>query len=145
MSRATSHIYLGVGGGYIALLSALILSGLLMVLTIAANSDAFIARANLSNTEDHFQAKHYATACGNIALRILNLDSGRIASSAPLQIFIEPDVPCTILSGIVSGNTASSSVRARIGNSVSVINFHATRASSTAPFIPTYWSELPRE
>jgi hypothetical protein len=126
-------------------MSALILSALLMVLTFTANSEAFIARANLSNAEDHLQAEHSAAACGSIALRLLNLDSVRIASSAPIEVQLDEDQHCTILSGSTSGNSAESMVRSHVHHTVSLLYIQAVRASSTAPFIPQYWSELPPE
>ncbi|MDB5245565.1 MAG: hypothetical protein JWN90_670 [Parcubacteria group bacterium] len=135
----------GVRSGYVALMSALILSALLVVLTFAANSDAFIARANLSNSEDHVQAKHFANACGSIALRILAINPSRLSSSVPLQIQLSNDDRCSILSGAVSENTAKSEVRAQNGYAVSLIHIRASRASSTASFIPTYWGELESE
>ncbi len=133
-------------GGYIALMSALILSALLIALTFAANSRAFGARSDLSNAEDHLQAKHYAAACGSIALRLLSIDSVRIASTAPIHIQLDDGGTCSILSGTVSGNYAESVVRANYSHTISVLYVRAMRASSIAAFIPTYWSEnVPEE
>ncbi len=145
MNRPALYSHVRMQRGYVALMSALIVSALLMMLVFAANSDAFIARTDLSHAEDHLQAKHFANACGSIALRILTLDSGRLSSSTPLKIQLDEHATCSIISGTVSGNTAETAVRARSGNSISLVRIHASRASSTATFIPTYWSETQPE
>ncbi|MEO6536922.1 MAG: hypothetical protein ABIT47_04475 [Candidatus Paceibacterota bacterium] len=127
--------------GYIALISALLLSAILMVITFAANTEAFIARANLSNTEDYIQAKHYAYACGSIVLHILDQDTIRLTSTSPLSIQLNQNATCAIETGQVSGNSAQATVNARYGHAISSIYLRATRASSTDLFIPTYWSD----
>ncbi|MES2225984.1 MAG: hypothetical protein V4480_04235 [Patescibacteria group bacterium] len=138
--HVTTPSYSKAPSGYIALISVLILSAVLMVLVFAANTNAFFARANLSRAEDHAAARHAADGCALFALRALGID-GSIFESIPVVVHLDVSSICTLLVGSISGNTAKITARATSGTSVVVVKVDATRDAASKPFHPTTWGE----
>jgi hypothetical protein len=115
--------------GYIAVVSALIISTLLTVLVFATGTDAFLARYDVLDYENHLQARHFALSCLYAGLFSISVDPSYHVSSAGISITTEyPAHSCRITNVSISRTeatiTATAIVRATQATLVGIIDLN---------------------
>lgn len=137
--------------GFIALMSVIILSAVLLGMAATANTAGFFARFNLLDREYKKTALGLADSCANIAL--LNLAQNySYTLAAPSTVPLDSNT-CTIQSVVNLGAPSTSSrtvlitTEAHNGQAFSTVEVNATVANpasapATNPIIINAWREI---
>lgn len=125
-------------GGFIAIMTVIILSAVLLALVSVSNTAGYFARFNGTNREFNRQAFALAESCANSALLSLARDYS-YAPTTPVQITLGSD-SCTIDSLVNTGEPSSSSRTVTITASA---NYHNTFSTVEVVVIITNPSGAP--
>jgi Tfp pilus assembly protein PilV len=121
-------------GGYIALISAVTISAILLAITAALGYTAFFARYNMLDSEYKEMGSALAEACAETALLKLANDSTYTGN----EVVTVSSSPCTIRPVSVSGGQVTIEVQSIIQNTYT--NLEVVAASGTLGIIS--WQEI---
>jgi hypothetical protein len=126
--------------GYVAIVSALIVSGILTALVLAESFEVFSSIGDESTEENHLRARAVANSCGYEGLLLFAEDSGQLASSTPETFQTSPFGDyCTVDSADTDNSTIST--HALVHDSFSAIQ--VTFSSLTSGFLSiTTWRDI---
>ena len=122
--------------GYIALMSAIVVSAILLVVTVTLSYTAFFARYNIIDNEYKERSVTLAESCVDMALLKLPNDPGYTGSST---VVIGSD-SCTIRPLYASGSQIIIETRAGFQNAYTNLRIAATPATLAV----TSWQEIPK-
>ena len=126
---------------FIALLSVLILSGLLSLLTITVSTEGFLAHTSLLNEESYRASRNAAYTCAHLALHSTSVDTYRFEDNIPVRITLPQNTDCIIIQASTTAAGAQALVQGHSGSSYSTMYVDAVRVSSTSPFEISTWRE----
>jgi len=116
--------------GFIALMSAIVISILLLAITVSLGFSGYFTRFNILDSEDKERSVGLAEACGDTA--ILDLAQGTVPST-PSNITVNGSDHCTII------QDTSSLIQTQACINKSTTNLQITVDSN---FTVTSWEEL---
>lgn len=129
--------------GYVALISTLIISAVLMTAVFTASSSAFLSQQNSFSVEKYMEARQLANACASIALLYLSEDSTYRPKTTGDSITVWNDSNCKIESVTFNGTTATIKSSAYSSSNYAFIEVIATiDASSNTAIVITSWKEI---
>jgi hypothetical protein len=115
--------------GFIALISVLIISAILLTLVVTMGFAAWFARADVLANEQSQTAQQESRGCIDVALRILtNAPDPSTFTLHDQNIAIDGSHTCAIVSIIHDNNTVVISTAAKEGNVVSHVISHVALA-----------------
>lgn len=125
--------------GFIALISVLVISFMLMSLALLASENGLRTRMNTTVIEDRLVAAHRARSCASIALLRVAQD----ASYSPDKetVLLSRDQSCEIEEASGSDEHKMIRTNGRTGSSISRVYVEASIASTSAVTILT-WFEI---
>ena len=130
--------------GYIALMTAMILSTILITLSIASAETAFVSKAIFDSRSTHQYARNHADDCARAALFFYAKDSSYTVSSSTKLILADGDL-CSIKS--VAPDSAGISIisSGNAGLVTSSVSVKAVPTSTNGGLSYTYrsWVEIP--
>ena len=129
-------------GGYVALVSALIISVLLSLLVLNSATDALLARFDTSDYADHLQARSLALSCVYAATFSFTYDPNYQVPEPGIDVFIgDPSQVCHIERITITGTTGTIAVSASVRRASIHIEARLSIPSLQAPAI-TSWKEI---
>ena len=124
-------------GGFVALITAIIFSVILLAMTISLNQAGFFARSALADNEYKERSIALAEACADSA--ILKIAVG--ATALPAETIFVGDDTCTINSvGTAVSGIYTITTKATFQKSVTKLE---VKIDSIAPFAVNSWKEAP--
>lgn len=121
--------------GFIALMSVIIISALMLAVSLALSMSGFLARSNITDSEHKERSAALADGCVDDALIRLAASS----SYAGNEVITMGDDQCTIVSVAIVGTSATIRTTATIEKAMTTIQVMAT----LNPLIILSWQELP--
>ncbi|KND51011.1 MAG: hypothetical protein AB202_01210 [Parcubacteria bacterium C7867-007] len=128
--------------GYIALLTAVILTAILTATAFAVGTSTFLARSDVLEHQQYLQAQHYARSCVYVALYALAKDYSYQPETAGAVVSLSPHTTCVIHSVHRGSTEVLIRTSAKIHRTRSTIEARATATSTAAVPILTSWKEL---
>jgi hypothetical protein len=125
--------------GYIALISVLAISFMLMTFAILASENGFRTRTNTTALEDRLAAAHHARTCSFLALLLLAQDESY--HSTDMTVWFSSNAACTISNAIKNDMKANTDAGAQVGTSMSAVHAEAAFASTSIVTV-TKWFEM---
>lgn len=119
--------------GYVALLTAIILSIVLSLLAYAASASAYHARFDMSDQEYAQESLEDARSCAQAALLTVAVHPHYVPAIAGDTVYLSPTHTCRIVSLATSGLSVSVRTEGIVGSSHSVLETSATRDTGTSP------------
>lgn len=126
--------------GFIALFSAITLSGLLLILITAEGLSGYLANQAIQDERSYRIAQQAAFSCSQFAFSRLDSDPLRFLGTGSTTIQFESS-SCDIVSASTSVNTAGALIFGYSGESSVPVFFTANRASSSVPFRIRSWAQ----
>lgn len=127
--------------GFIALVSVLMLSGILLLIATTADLYAYLAHEAVVDEESYRAAQQAAFSCGRLALSRLDADPLRFAGTGTTTIRLSEGSTCEIVSASVTTTNADVLVQGDDRESSVRMLMAADRATSTVPFTLRTWTE----
>jgi hypothetical protein len=119
--------------GFIALMSVIIISALMMAVSFALSMSGFLARANVTDSEYKERSMALADGCADDALVKLAANSAYAGNETPV------DIACTILPITTVGSQRIIKTTASVQGATTNIQVTAT----LDPLTVISWQELP--
>jgi hypothetical protein len=127
--------------GYIALLSVLVMSGILFVVTISAGITVYFASQDVRGEVEFRQSRAAAFSCAQLVIHAVSVDSYRFASDTPTMFPVSASSTCIVESVSVWDQEVEAVVTGVTGGSSSQIRVYASRFSSSTAFNITHLEE----
>jgi len=129
--------------GFVALVSAVVISVLLLVLVIALSYSGYFARFNELDTEFKKQSLAYAEACADIAIAEIAKDATFSVPAGGRTYQVDPLNPDTCLINSINGSYTikTSGVFKRASSNILLTVTRTTGASGTVTI--NCWKEVP--
>lgn len=124
--------------GFVALMTAVIVSAILLVLTVSVSFASFYARADKLGELHRAQALALARSCVNVALRALAAAPSGSYAPHNLVVNVGSDESCIIQGVAYSGGQAKVATYASAGNSFATI---AVTVALSSPIKIIAWDE----
>lgn len=126
--------------GYIALISVLIISFLLMVFAVLAGENGFRTRMNVTAAEDRLSATHQARSCAFAGLLFLAQDSSYELREFPETVWLTGQEACTV-EGALDDKHVSITASGRTSESTTWVQVEGYFASTSALTL-SKWLEI---
>jgi hypothetical protein len=139
MTTHPTYIFTSPPRGYVALVSALIISAILTALIFTESTSTFWARFDQLNRENRHQAYLLAESCLYEGLLLYAEDPSTSRSSA--QVAVDAHTSCILDSTKVQNGVVTIVAHAKVKNVYSIMSVTATKNSSGVLSI-TSWREL---
>lgn len=127
--------------GFIALISVLMLSGVLLLIAATVDLYAYLAHEAAADERSYLEAQQSAFSCARFAVSRLDADPLRFTNIGTTAIQLDDISSCKIVSGTVTNSVANILTQGDSGESSVRIFVTANRASSTALFQLHTWTE----
>jgi hypothetical protein len=126
--------------GYIAVVTAIILSAILTTLVFASSTSVFWERFDQLSTESKNENEIFAGSCAYEALMQYAEDANSVTGNEPIEL--QPDVYCVIDSVATSSLSQTFKVHANIHGSYVGLNISTTQSTSTGILSVTTWRDI---
>ncbi len=127
--------------GFVALISTLLLSGILLLLGAVIGLFSYLAHEAATDEQSYRGAQQAAFSCARFALSRLDADPLRFAGIGTTSIQLSDTSGCAIVEASSTHDSAGALTEGESGLSSVRIFFTAARASTTAPFQLRTWTE----
>jgi len=132
---------MGAQRGFIALLSVLMTSGVLLVLSFAATIDTTLAEQAVTDEFSYRSSFLAAWSCARFAFERLSADPQRFTDQGTTTISFQPSGQCSIISATTTPTQAHTLVQGHAGESFVRLNVTAGRTSPSSPFKVSSWED----
>jgi hypothetical protein len=124
--------------GFVALLSVLTISSILLVTSLSADAKVSLAQQAVANEYSYRAAQQAAYSCAQLAANRVSVEPQRFEKAGTTTIILSPDhsnpLECSIISAHGTSTIVSMVVQGHVGDSVIRMHAMARRTSSTSPF-----------
>jgi hypothetical protein len=120
--------------GYVALISTLVVSAILMVSAITIGLQGFLSKQNTNDSEDYISAKLISYSCAYSALFSLAQDYSYSVPAEGVLVFITDTQTCRVEDITANGNEKVIRTSAQVRNARAETAVHIK--NSTSPHIP---------
>jgi hypothetical protein len=127
--------------GYIALLSVLMVSGVLLVTTTAAGIMVYFAAQDVRGEMAYRRSRAAALSCAQLVVHALSVDRYRFASDTPASFPVTASSTCVVESVQVTQQEAEALLVGMSEDAVSLIRMQASRPAGDISFKITSFEE----
>jgi len=128
--------------GFVALLSVLMVSSILLAASLSASEAAAFAQRAVADEFSYRAAIEAARSCATLAVSRLSADPHRFERTGTTTIILSPDashpISCSISSAHGTSLDAHAMVQGYAGDSFVQFHARALRASASSPFQMTF-------
>ncbi len=128
--------------GYIALLSVLIISSLLLILVADGSIEGVFARDAVNEESSYRESVTNAWSCAYLAFNRLIFDPNRFSHTGTTTITLSPLNTCHVIAASTTDFRAEVYVQGNAGYSFTSFYITAVRDSPSKPYFIDSWEEL---